>query len=88
MKWDTLDYFRKNKTGKTLISIKDERMVVINNENPIRMKHGYEPRYTYRQGSSTINIITGKDHPKGFDTVSESNPKIPMKVGAKGAYRR
>jgi len=45
-------------------------------------------RYTCKQDKTTINIITGKDHSKGFDTVSESDPRIPMKVGVKGAFRK
>jgi len=76
-----------NMTQNPNISRLDERQAVIHLENPIRMKQGYEPRYTYKQSSTTI-IITGNDHPKGFDTVNESDPSKPMKIGTKGAYRR
>jgi len=83
-------FFMKNGNIKQNgnITLKDEILAVIHLENPIRMRQGYEPRYTYRQGASTINIITGKDHPKGIDTICESDPTLPMKIGVKGAYRR
>jgi len=81
-------FFRKNTTDKTIMTLLDERQVVIHLENPIRMRKGFEPRYTYKRGARTINIITGDFHVTGFDTVSESDPRIPMKVGAKGAYRK
>jgi len=81
-------FFRKNTTDKTMITLEDERQVVINIENPIRMKKGYEPRYSYTRDAQTINIITGKYHSRGFLTVHESDPRIPMKVATKGAFRR
>lgn len=43
-------------------SIQDELVAVRALENPVRILHGEEPRYTYYQAHSlsTINIITGK----------------------------
>ncbi len=42
-------------------SIKDERVAVRDMENPVRVLHNEEPRYTYfqRHTNSTINVITG-----------------------------
>jgi len=70
------------------ITLKDERLAVIHLENTIRMRQGYEPRYTYKKGAKTINIITGDYHAHGFNTVHENDPTKPMKIGSKGAYRR
>lgn len=42
-------------------SIKDERVAVRDMENPVRVLHNEEPRYTYfqRHSNRTVNIITG-----------------------------
>jgi len=68
-------------------SLEDERQAVINLENPIRIKKGLEPRYTYYNGSRTINIITGKDSPVEH-TILEDDPTKLVKTGSKGAYRK
>lgn len=54
--------FRPISSKERTIDINDERTAVMMFENPVRLRKGYEPRYSYtmRNGSFTINIITGK----------------------------
>lgn len=68
-------------------TIEDERQAVINLENPVRMENGLEPRYTYYNGSRTINIITGKDSPIEH-TILESDPSKLVRIGSAGAFRK
>jgi len=55
--------------------ISDERISVMKFENPVRILHKFEPRYSYVQydGSKTINILTGEIGP-GIMTVNKNNP--------------
>jgi len=81
-------FFRKLNDMKIKdFKLKDERQAVINLENPIRLKKGMEPRYTYYNGKRTINIISGipseTDH-----TVMEDDPTRLVKIGSKGALRK
>lgn len=62
-------------THTALVSIHDERVVVINNSNPVRMLNKFEPRYTYYDGLETINIITGKKKP-GRWSYDKADPRI------------
>jgi len=87
-------FFRKsNNMKKIMFTLNDERRAVIYLENPIRMKKGMEPRYTYyrKRGENgekgTINIITG-DRLAGLYTILENDPTKLVKLGSKGAYRR
>jgi len=83
-------FFRKPNNMQVIsFRLKHERQAVINLENPIRMKKGLEPRYTYYSPSEgrTINIITGDDSSTEH-TVLEHNPAKLVKIGSKGAYKR
>ena len=89
-------FFRKsNNMKKVIVTLEDERQAVIHLENPIRMKKGLEPRYTYyrgkgdktKKGNGTINIITGQ--PSRIEhTVHDDDPTVLIKIGAKGAFRK
>lgn len=68
-----------------LFSLNDERLVVIHHENPVRMLHGMEPRYTYyHQTFGTINIITGEIQRGELYTFSPSNPAVLVPPGKGG----
>jgi len=90
-------FFRKSNKMKIIeFSLQDERQAVIHLENPIRMKKGLEPRYTYfrdvgKNGDKgTINIITGEIAiiSEGRNTILEYDPTKLVKIGSKGAYRK
>lgn len=81
-------FFRKKSNLKIIeFTIEDERQAVINLENPVRIANGFEPRYTYYNGSRTINIITGMDSPVEH-TILESDPSKLVKIGSAGAFRK
>lgn len=46
-----------------MVSIEDERITVVNNSAPVRIFNNFEPRYTYLNGSETINITSGDKKP-------------------------
>lgn len=71
----------------TEITIEDERQAVINFENQVRIENGLEPRYTYYNGSRTINIIAGKDSPVEH-TILDSDPATLVRIGSAGAFRK
>ena len=76
--------FRNVSSQGKIIGVHDERMAVMLFENPVRIKHGYEPRYSYtmRDGSFTINIITGKKA-VGKCGVSKYDPTRLVKLSDK-----
>ncbi len=81
-------FFRKQNNLKIIeYTIEDERQAVMNLENPVRIENGLEPRYTYYNGSRTINIITGMDSPVEH-TILESDPAKLVKIGSAGAFRK
>ena len=63
-----------------------ERDVVIQYENPVRKKNGYEMRYVYFNGSETINIIS-RDKKQGEWTFNAENPAELVKPGSAKAYK-
>ncbi len=69
-------------------SIRDERMAVMKFENPVRMRKGYEPRYSYTKARplETINIITGEKK-QGSWAVSENDPTKLVKPDDKAALK-
>lgn len=67
-------YFTNN-NKPALVTIQDERHAVIHNSNPVRMLNKYEPRYTYYNGSETINIITGQKQ-GGRWSFDKSDPRL------------
>ncbi len=69
-------------------NINDERMAVIKFENPVRMRRGYEPRYSYTKTNplETINIITGNKKP-GRWVVSASDPAKLIKPNDRDALK-
>ena len=75
-------YFGK-KLAQT-VSLRDERDAVLYNENPARVINGYEPRYSYYDGSRTINIITG-EVVAGKYGVKADDPTEFIKRGTKGS---
>lgn len=80
--------FRPASTSDAAITIFDERLAVMNFENPVRIRMGYEPRYSYTMGngSYTINIITGKKV-AGERTVSKYDPTILVELHDKDALK-
>ena len=76
-------YFRGHRPG-SLGTPQDERMVVINMENPARMYNKNEPRYAYfndeekPENQYTINIITGEVK-AGIWAFDETDPRILVK---------
>ena len=76
-------YFSGHKRG-VLVTPQDERLAVINMENPARMYNKNEPRYAYFNGVDkveeqyTINIITGVVK-AGIWAVDETDPRILVK---------
>ena len=69
-------------------TIKDERIAVLKFENAVRIRKGYEPRYTYTGTSprETINIITGKVK-TGNWLAHILNPAILVKPNHKDALK-
>jgi len=72
-------FLPKTSKGKKA-TLLDERKAVMLFENPVRIRKGYEPRYTYSGEDKsgvlqTINIITGK-RKQGKWTVSKYDPRI------------
>jgi len=57
-------------------------------ENPVRMRKGYEPRYSYTKKNplETINIITG-DKKLGRWVVSEADPAKLIKPNDRDALK-
>ena len=78
--------FRKASSQNKMITIQDERMAVMKFENPVRIKKGFEPRYTYTRNGSTINIITGKKK-MGKWVVSKYNPSILVGLNTADALK-
>jgi len=69
-------------------TINDERIAVMKFENPVRMRKGYEPRYSYTgsKPQQTINIITGeKKH--GIWSVNRNDPTKLVKPSDKDALK-
>lgn len=79
-------FYAKHQRGK-LITLQDEREVVINMENPIRLYLHEEPRYAYYndidEAPQTINIITGEVKP-GLWKADPHDPRKLVNVGQKG----
>lgn len=73
-----------HKKAHAAVTICHERLVVINNSNPVRIFNGLEPRYTYfkRDANQTINIITGDIKP-GIWLYNKEDPSVLEKPGAK-----
>ncbi len=71
-------YFTRHQPGK-LVTLQDERDVVIHMENPARMFNKNEPRYAYYNNDEanphTINIITGEEK-GGIHTTDKADPRI------------
>ena len=80
--------FRSTASKEKKIDIFDERLAVINFENPVRMLMGYEPRYTYtiRGQAQTINIIT-KITGDGILLVDKNDPTKLVSPTSKDALR-
>ncbi|VAW97135.1 hypothetical protein MNBD_GAMMA23-1278 [hydrothermal vent metagenome] len=79
----------QSKSSKGIkVNIKGERMAVMKFENPVRMRKGYEPRYSYTKEKplETINIITGEKK-QGIWVVSESDPTKLVKPNDKDALK-
>jgi len=82
--------FRSKISKNINITIRDERIAVMKFENPVRMKKGMEPRFTYAQLNDsgvvikTINIATGEVKSGGW-TVSKFDPTILVKPSHKDA---
>lgn len=75
----TMVFLPRTAKGKKA-TLLDERKAVIFFENPVRIRKGFEPRYTYSGEDKTgvlqtINIITGK-RKQGKWTVSKYDPRI------------
>ncbi|MDH5446525.1 MAG: hypothetical protein OEY52_13300 [Gammaproteobacteria bacterium] len=72
--------FRKAQSRGIDIGINDERIAVLKFENPVRIRDGFEPRYTYamKDGSATINIITGTSKP-GKWYIRKNDPTVLVK---------
>ncbi|MDH5408247.1 MAG: hypothetical protein OEZ33_10070 [Gammaproteobacteria bacterium] len=72
-----------NKKLKGEMDVCHERLVVINNENPVKMFYGHEPRYTYYRPDSckTVNVITGESLP-GLYTFDLKDPRKMVKLDA------
>ena len=65
-----------NRKKAIAVTPQEERLVVINNSNPVRMLNKKEPRYTYLfEGRQTINIITGEVK-SGIWSYDKTNPKL------------
>lgn len=69
--------------------LKHECEVVRKLENPVRLRAGLEPRYTYTDrmaGLRTINIITGEEKNGAF-AVDKNDPRMLVKPSSKNALR-
>jgi len=69
--------------------LKHECEVVRKLENPVRMRAGLEPRYTYTDrmsGLRTINIITGEEKSGAF-AIDKNDPRKLVRPGSKDAVR-
>ena len=78
--------FFSNNNGPTTVTLQHERLVVIHNDNPVRILNRNEPRYTYYKNGKTINIITGATS-LTLHTVKDDDPTVLVKIGSPGAYR-
>ena len=80
--------FRPASSGSKSASIKDERIAVMKFENPVRMRKGFEPRYSYTGSKplETINIITGEKKP-GVWVVNANDPTKLVKPNDKDALK-
>ena len=80
--------FNSTKSINKKITIYDERIAVMKFENPVRIRKGYEPRYTYTHNKTkeTINIITGKKLP-GVWLVNKYDPTILVVPAHKDALK-
>jgi len=79
--------FFSSHPGPVTVTHPHERLAVIHNDNPVRMLNSHEPRYTYYKNGKTINIITGATS-TSLHTVLENDPRVLVKIGSAGAYRK
>ena len=69
--------------------LKHECEVVRKLENPVRLRAGLEPRYTYTDrmaGLRTVNIITGEERDGAF-AVDKNDPRKLITPGSENALR-
>ncbi len=73
-------YFSGHRPGR-LVTLQDERIAVINMENPARMFNKNEPRYAYYHPETkmTINIITGEEK-GGLWVTDKADPRKWVEV--------